>query len=85
MRAGERLGEYELIAPIGAGGMGEVWRALDPALGRHVAIKILSPEYSRDPDRLRRFEQEARAPGCSIIRTCWRSTPSANAAIRHTS
>ena len=43
--------------------MGEVWRALDPALGRHVAIKILSSQYSRDPDRLRRFEQEARAAG----------------------
>ena len=60
---GQRLGSYELIDPIGAGGMGEVWRALDPALGRHVAIKILSSQYSRDPDRLRRFEQEARAAG----------------------
>ena len=60
---GQRLGPYELIEPIGAGGMGEVWRALDAALGRHVAIKILSPQYSRDPDRLRRFEQEARAAG----------------------
>ena len=43
--------------------MGEVWRALDPDLGRQVAIKILPSEYSRDPDRLRRFEQEARAAG----------------------
>jgi serine/threonine protein kinase len=60
---GQRLGSYELLDPIGAGGMGEVWRALDPALGRHVAIKILSPQYSRDPDRLRRFEQEAQAAG----------------------
>ena len=60
---GQRLGSYELVEPIGAGGMGEVWRALDPALGRHVAIKILSSQYSRDPDRLRRFEQEARAAG----------------------
>jgi serine/threonine protein kinase len=60
---GQRLGSYELIDPIGAGGMGEVWRALDPGLGRHVAIKILSSQYSRDPDRLRRFEQEARAAG----------------------
>ena len=60
---GQYLGSYELIAPLGAGGMGEVWRALDPALSRHVAIKILPPEYARDPDRLRRFEQEARAAG----------------------
>ena len=58
-----RLGTYELIARLGAGGMGEVWRALDPDLGRQVAIKILPSEYSRDPDRLRRFEQEARAAG----------------------
>jgi eukaryotic-like serine/threonine-protein kinase len=60
---GQRLGSYELIERIGAGGMGEVWRALDPALGRHVAIKVLSSQFSRDPDRLRRFEQEARAAG----------------------
>jgi serine/threonine protein kinase len=60
---GQRFDSYELIDRIGAGGMGEVWRAFDHAIGRHVAIKILPPEYSRDPDRLRRFEQEARAAG----------------------
>jgi eukaryotic-like serine/threonine-protein kinase len=60
---GQRLGSYELIERIGAGGMGEVWRALDAALGRDVAIKILPSQFSRDPDRLRRFEQEARAAG----------------------
>jgi serine/threonine protein kinase len=60
---GQRLGSYELIAPLGAGGMGEVWRALDPALNRQVAIKILPSQYSHDPERLRRFEQEARAAG----------------------
>ena len=59
----QRLGSYELIEPIGVGGMGEVWRALDPGLRRHVAIKILSSQYSRDPDRLRRFEHEAQAAG----------------------
>ena len=60
---GQRLGAYELIAPIGRGGMGEVWRAFDPALRRHVAIKVLPEEFSRDPDRLRRFTQEAQAVG----------------------
>ena len=63
LSAGDRLGGYELIDQIGAGGMGEVWRALDPPLRRHVAIKVLSSQYSRDPDRLRRFEQEAQAAG----------------------
>lgn len=58
---GAKLGPYEIIAPLGAGGMGEVYRARDPQLGREVAIKILPSFLSRDPDRLRRFEQEARA------------------------
>jgi serine/threonine protein kinase len=60
---GHRLGMYELMAPLGTGGMGEVWRALDPALNRQVAIKVLPSQYSRDPERLRRFAQEARAAG----------------------
>jgi Tol biopolymer transport system component len=60
---GSRLGPYEILAPLGAGGMGEVYRARDPRLGRDVAIKVLPPSYSNDPDRLRRFEQEARAAG----------------------
>ncbi|HEX3130729.1 MAG TPA: protein kinase [Thermoanaerobaculia bacterium] len=59
--AGTRLGPYEILAPLGAGGMGEVYRAKDPRLGRQVAIKILSPELASDPERLQRFEQEARA------------------------
>ncbi len=58
---GTKLGQYEIIAPLGAGGMGEVYRARDPQLGRDVAIKILPVFLSRDSDRLRRFEQEARA------------------------
>jgi serine/threonine protein kinase len=57
---GTRLGPYEIVAPLGAGGMGEVYRATDPRLGRDVAIKALPPEFSRDPDRLARFEREAR-------------------------
>ncbi|MEO8191252.1 MAG: protein kinase [Acidobacteriota bacterium] len=63
LAAGSRLGPYEIVAPIGAGGMGEVWRARDPRLGREVAIKVLPASFSADADRLRRFEQEARAAG----------------------
>jgi eukaryotic-like serine/threonine-protein kinase len=58
---GSRLGPYEILAPLGAGGMGEVYRARDPRLGREVAVKVLPSSFSSDPDRLRRFEQEARA------------------------
>jgi eukaryotic-like serine/threonine-protein kinase len=61
--SGARLGPYEILAPIGAGGMGEVYRARDPRLGREVAIKVLPASFSQDADRLRRFEQEARAAG----------------------
>jgi eukaryotic-like serine/threonine-protein kinase len=63
LAAGSRLGPYEILGPIGAGGMGEVYRARDPRLGRDVAIKVLPASFSADPDRLRRFEQEARAAG----------------------
>jgi serine/threonine protein kinase/Tol biopolymer transport system component len=59
--AGTRLGVYDIVTSIGAGGMGEVFRARDPRLDRDVAIKVLSQSLSLDPDRLRRFEQEARA------------------------
>jgi eukaryotic-like serine/threonine-protein kinase len=58
-----RLGPYEVRAPLGSGGMGEVYRARDERLGREVAVKVLPAESSTDPDRLRRFEQEARAAG----------------------
>ncbi|HET7207256.1 MAG TPA: WD40 repeat domain-containing serine/threonine protein kinase [Terriglobales bacterium] len=58
---GTSLGPYELLGSIGAGGMGEVYRARDPRLSREVAIKILPARFAADPDRLRRFEQEARA------------------------
>jgi Tol biopolymer transport system component len=63
LAAGTRLGSYEIVAPLGAGGMGEVYRAHDPALRRDVAIKVLPAAVSADPDRLRRFEQEARSAG----------------------
>jgi eukaryotic-like serine/threonine-protein kinase len=58
---GTRLGPYEIIGPLGAGGMGEVFRARDTRLGRDVALKVLPASLTTDPDRLRRFEQEARA------------------------
>src|SRR5438445_7828890 len=58
---GSRLGPYEVIAPLGAGGMGEVWRARDARLGREVAIKVLPEDVSSDHDRVKRFELEARA------------------------
>ena len=61
LTVGTKLGPYEIIAPLGAGGMGEVYRARDTQLGREVAIKVLPSSFSRDPERLRRFEQEARA------------------------
>ena len=57
---GSRLGPYEVAMPIGAGGMGEVYRARDTRLGRDVAIKVLPPEVAADPDRMARFEREAR-------------------------
>src|SRR5215471_17454988 len=59
--SGTKLGQYEVVAPLGAGGMGEVYRARDPHLGRDVAIKVLPLSLSHDPERLRRFEQEARS------------------------
>ena len=57
---GRRLGTYQMLAPLGAGGMGEVYRARDTRLGRDVAIKILPRAFTSDPDRLARFEREAR-------------------------
>src|SRR5262252_1837339 len=59
--SGVRLGPYEVLAPLGAGGMGEVWRARDTRLSREVAIKVLPAEVAADPSRLKRFEKEARA------------------------
>ncbi|MGE5715077.1 MAG: serine/threonine-protein kinase, partial [Acidobacteriota bacterium] len=60
---GSRLGPYEIVGPLGAGGMGEVYRARDERLKRDVAIKVLPLSYAKDADRLRRFEQEAQAAG----------------------
>ena len=58
--AGTRLGSYEVVAPIGAGGMGEVYQAHDTKLGRDVAIKVLPEAFAHDPERLSRFQREAK-------------------------
>jgi eukaryotic-like serine/threonine-protein kinase len=60
---GSRVGPYEVLSPLGAGGMGEVYRARDPRLARQVAIKVLHGDRAGDPDRQRRFAQEAKAAG----------------------
>ena len=60
LTAGTRLGHYDILAPLGAGGMGEVFLARDTRLGRDVAIKALPAEFERNPERLARFEREAR-------------------------
>jgi len=57
---GTRLGPYQIIAPLGSGGMGEVYRARDPRLDREIAVKVLPVDFARDPERMRRFESEAR-------------------------
>ncbi len=61
LSTGARVGPYEVLAPLGAGGMGEVYRARDAKLGRDIAIKLLPSAVASDPDRRQRFEQEARA------------------------
>ena len=56
---GESLGPYHVTAKLGAGGMGEVWRARDARLGRDVALKVLPPVFAADPERMARFQREA--------------------------
>ena len=60
LRSGTRFGSYEIQSALGAGGMGEVYRARDTRLGRDVAIKVLPAAFTDNPDRLARFEREAR-------------------------
>jgi len=63
LQPGTRVGPYEIVAPLGAGGMGEVYRARDARLSREVALKVLPATFASDPDRHRRFQQEAQATG----------------------
>src|SRR5262245_44044152 len=73
LAAGTFIGPFEILAPLGTGGMGEVYRARDPRLGRDVAIKGLPEAFARHPDRLARFEREARLlaslqhPGIAVL------------------
>jgi len=60
LAAGSRFGAFEIVSPLGAGGMGEVYRARDTRLDRQVAVKILLESLARDQDRLSRFEREAK-------------------------
>src|SRR5579863_3284577 len=60
LTASDKLGPYEILSPIGAGGMGEVYRAKDTKLDREVAVKVLPAALAQDPDRLARFEREAK-------------------------
>jgi serine/threonine protein kinase len=60
LSAGTKLGSYEVVAQIGTGGMGEVYQAYDTKLGRDVAIKVLPEQFARDPERLSRFQREAK-------------------------
>jgi len=61
LAAGTKLGPYEVLSPLGAGGMGEVYKARDTRLKRDVAVKVLPSAFATDGERLRRFEQEAQA------------------------
>src|SRR5881628_1745097 len=61
LNSGTRIGTYQITGPLGAGGMGEVYRARDTRLGREVAVKVLPSALASDPERLKRFEREARS------------------------
>jgi serine/threonine protein kinase len=75
---GTRLGAYEVVSLLGAGGMGEVYRATDTLLKRQVALKVLPPEVANDPDRVARFQRELKSSPHSIIQTSLTCTASSS-------
>jgi serine/threonine protein kinase len=75
---GARFGAYEVVAKLGEGGMGEVYRARDPRLQRDIALKVLPDAVAGDAERLARFDREARALAALITPTSPRSTASRN-------
>ena len=82
LSTGTRLGPYEILAPLGAGGMGEVYRARDTKLGREVAIKILPQIFTSDPERLARFEREAQILA-ALNRNDWTSPTASYPGCHH--
>ncbi len=66
LEAGTKLGPYQIVSPLGAGGMGEVYRAKDTRLKREVAIKVLPADVASSPERLQRFERNATTVACRI-------------------
>jgi eukaryotic-like serine/threonine-protein kinase len=77
LAAGYRIAQYEVIGPIGSGGMGEVYRARDARLGREVAIKVLPASFAVDADHLRRFEQVSAVtqnPASAVPSACRHAT-----------
>jgi serine/threonine protein kinase len=67
LASGTKMGPYEILAPLGAGGMGEVYRARDTKLGREVALKVLPEAFAQDAQRMARFEREAQESGRRLL------------------
>jgi serine/threonine protein kinase len=67
LASGTKMGPYEILAPLGAGGMGEVYRARDTKLGREVALRVLPQAFAQDPQRMARFEREAQESGRRLL------------------
>ena len=81
LQPGTTLGPYEILSPIGAGGMGEVYKARDTRLDRTVAIKVLPEAFTADPDRLARFEREPQV--LASLTPTWRRSEACSRGILH--